>query len=69
MTAFNRAGWRQARVACAQEGHVGRDQDVTTSATVGHDCAGLASMIDGGERYCDPFFTSLSIWRQVRNST
>jgi hypothetical protein len=32
-------------------------------------CAGLTSMIDGGERYFDVFFTSLSISRHVINST
>src|SRR6202158_2152165 len=37
-----------------------RQAQVTTSATVGHYCAGLAS-IDGGERYFGGFFTSLSI--------
>jgi hypothetical protein len=34
-----------------------------------HYCAGLVSMIDGGERYFGGFFTSLSISRHVSNST
>ena len=66
--------WRTSRCSCGGRktgvgSRCGQPREIVVAPRIAGYCAGLTSMIDGGERYFDVFFTSLSISRHVINST